>query len=140
MPEEKKEIVIDAKGSVLGRLASFVAKKALQGIPVVVVNSEEAIIIGKPKNILQDYLKRFRFGHGAQKGPIFSRKPEAILRRAIRGMIGRKKTKGRKAFKHVKCYKGVPKKYVGVEKIIISKKEALNFITLGRLSRLIKQK
>lgn len=135
-----KEIVIDAKGSVLGRLASFIAKKALQGNSVIVVNSEKVIIIGKPQDILNDHLKKFSLGKGAQKGPLLSRKPEAILRRAIRGMLGRKKTKGREAFKRVKCYKGMPEKYANVEKIDVFKKEALNFITLEKLSKLIRQK
>ncbi len=138
--QEKKEIVIDAKGAVVGRLSSFAAKKALQGNSVIVVNSEKAIMIGRPKDILEKYLKRYRLGHGVQKGPIYSRRAELILKRAIRGMIGRKKSKGRDAFKRIRCYVGIPEKYVKAEKIIIFKKKALNFITLGKLDKLVRQK
>ncbi|UZE93675.1 MAG: 50S ribosomal protein L13 [Candidatus Pacearchaeota archaeon] len=140
MKEKIKEIIIDAKGAVVGRLSSFAAKKALQGNFIIIVNSEEAIIIGRPKQILESYLKKFRLGRGVQKGPLFPRKSEAMLRRAIRGMIGWKKTKGREAFKRVKCYEGMPEKYTNDEKISVFKREALNFITLGRLSELIRQK
>jgi len=136
----ERQIVIDAENSVVGRLSSFAAKKALEGNQIIVLNSEKAIFVGKPKDILEKYLKRFRLGHGVQKGPLYPRKPEMILRRAIRGMIGRKKTKGRNAFKRVKCFVGIPEKYKNAEKISVAKKRVLNFITLRELSKLIKQK
>ena len=137
-----EKIIIDAEGTVLGRLASFVAKKALQGDEVVILNSEKAIITGKKKDILQDYLKKLRLGHGVQKGPLFSRKASLIFKRAIRGMIGRKKTKGREALRRVRCYEGIPEKYSKTEKMSSEKfqKQALNFITLEELSKLIQQK
>lgn len=134
-----KEIVIDATNNSLGRLATFAAKQISQGNKVAVVNIEKAIIIGKPKNILQDYLHRYRLGHGAQKGPILSRTPTAICRRAIRGMINWKKAKGKQAFRLVKCYEGVPKNYEKAEKFSFPKR-GINFITLGELCKLIKQK
>lgn len=134
----KKEIVIDATNSSLGRLAAFAAKQALHGNKVAVVNTEKIIIIGKPKKILQDYLHKFRLGHGAQKGPILSRNPIAICRRAVRGMVGWKKTRGKEAFKLVKCYKGIPIQYKESEKTGFPKR-AVNFITLEKLCKLIKQ-
>ena len=136
----KREIVIDAKGSVVGRLATFAAKKALQGNNIIIVNSEEAIIIGRPREILKKYTKRFALGRSVQKGPLYPRKSEHILRRAIRGMIGIKKSRGREAFKRVKCYVGVPEKYEKAEQLVMFKKESPNFITLKRLSYLIRQK
>ncbi len=138
--KEEKEIVIDAQGMVLGRLASFAAKKALQGKKIIIINSEKAIITGRPKDILSKYLKKTELGRGVQKGPIILRAPEEIARRAIRGMVGRKKTRGREAFRKIKCYKGMPEDYTKkeIEKIQISKKTPLNFITLEELSKLIK--
>jgi len=92
---KKKEtgikIIIDAKGAILGRLSSFVSKKALQGNKIIVVNAQEAIIIGKQKVILEKYLKRTRLGHGAQKGPLFPRTALGIVKRSIRGMTRRKR-------------------------------------------------
>ncbi|MCX8194464.1 MAG: 50S ribosomal protein L13 [Candidatus Pacearchaeota archaeon] len=135
-----KEIIIDATGAIVGRLSSFAAKKALQGEKVVIVNSGEAIISGRKADILKDYLHRLRLGRAAQKGPLFSRKPEQILRRAIRGMINRKSSRGREAFKRVKCYVDTPEQYASSNKISIEKKEPTNFITLNELSKLIRQK
>ncbi|HDH44680.1 MAG TPA: 50S ribosomal protein L13, partial [Thermococcus sp.] len=37
--------VIDATGAVLGRLASIVAKRLLNGEEIAIVNSEKAIIV-----------------------------------------------------------------------------------------------
>lgn len=134
-----KEIVIDANNTALGRLASFAAKQALQGNSITIVNAEKAIIIGKPKKILERYLEKSRLGHGAQKGPIFSIKSDAIVRRAIRGMLGRKKARGREAFKKIRCYESMPEKYAGAEKLTF-KKDALNFITIESLVKSIRQK
>lgn len=133
--ENKEEIIIDATDAVLGRLATFAAKQARSGKKVVVVNSEKAKIIGNPKIIVEKYLARLRLGHGAQKGPIISRRPTALLRRAIRGMIERKRTTGREAFKNIRCYEGIPKEFEKKEKIKLEKREAIKFITLEKLSK-----
>lgn len=132
------EVVIDAKGGVLGRIASFAAKQALKGKKVIIVNAEKAIIIGKPKKILEHYLAKFRRGT-PNKGPFYSRTVIGIFKRTIRGMIAWKKAHGREAFKRIKCYKSMPKEYEGKEKLSFEKK-ATNFITLGELSKLIRQK
>ena len=63
------EIIVDAENSVVGRLGSFVAKKALQGNKVTVVNSEKAIIIGKKDIVINRYIERRQLGKGVQKGP-----------------------------------------------------------------------
>lgn len=132
---EKEEIIIDGADAILGRLASFAAKQARSGKKVVVVNSDKVKIVGDPKIIVEDYLARIRLGHGTQKGPIISRKPAALLRRAIRGMIERKRTTGREAFKNIKCYEGLPKEFEKKEKIKLEKQEAIKFITLEKLSK-----
>lgn len=136
---KQKEVIIDAANSSLGRFATFAAKKALEGERVVVVNAEKAFVIGKPKVILEHYLHRFRRGHGVQKGPIPSRTPVDMCRRAIRGMVGWKKTRGREAYKLVRCYTGIPKQYEKSEKINFPK-IAINFLTLDKLCKLINQK
>ena len=43
--------IIDGKNAILGRMASYVAKEALKGEEVVVVNCEEVIITGNKKDI-----------------------------------------------------------------------------------------
>ncbi len=106
-----EEIVINADGLVLGRLASYAAKQALLGKNVIVVNCEKAIISGNKKNILAKYISRLQKGRGWQKGPYWPKSAEMLLRRTIRGMLPWKKARGREAYKRIKCYKGIPKEY-----------------------------
>jgi len=134
------EILIDAKNSVVGRIAGFAAKKALQGNKVVIVNSEKALITGDPKKILTRYLEKTRLGHIVQKGPNLPRRSEMILKRIIRGMLPYKKAKGKEAYKNIKCILGVPEKYVKAEKLTFNKIIKTKSITLEKLSKIIRQK
>jgi len=134
-------LVIDATGSVVGRLSAYVAKQALLGKNVFVVNSEKAIISGDKRNILAKYLERKQKGRGWPKGPYWPKDAERLLRRIIRGMLPWKRTRGREAFKRVKCYKGIPLEFEGKAIQLEAKglkKEFLNFITLGQLENLLK--
>ena len=71
--------IIDGTEAVLGRLASYASKQALQGEEIVVVNCEKVIITGKRKSIEKDFdEKRSRVG-SSQKGPKISRLPERIV-------------------------------------------------------------
>ncbi|TAL55726.1 MAG: 50S ribosomal protein L13, partial [Nanoarchaeota archaeon] len=53
------DTIIDAKDSVLGRVATFAAKKALLGDNVIVVNADKAYISGDKHKIILDYKDRF---------------------------------------------------------------------------------
>ena len=55
----KKLVVVDAKGHLAGRLASYVAKEALNGQKITIVRCEKTLISGskyrnklKPNNLL----------------------------------------------------------------------------------------
>ena len=135
-----EKIIIDAENAVLGRLATFAAKKALQGYQVAVVNSEKAIIIGEPKVILAKFVKRLSLGRGVQKGPIFKKKPTEIMRRAIRGMLGFKRARGKAAFKRLRCYEAIPEEYKEAKMVKFEHKKPLNFLTLKKLSSLVRHK
>ena len=55
----EKIIVIDARGHLLGRLASFVAKEALMGQKVLIVRAEDIVISGSfIRNKLKMLIKR----------------------------------------------------------------------------------
>ncbi len=110
-------IIIDGDKAVLGRLASFAAKQALNGEEVVVVNCEEVIISGNKKTIEKEILeKRSRHGH-SQKGPIYSKICEKIVKRTIRGMLPNyRKGRGAQAFKRIRCFNKVPEEYKEKEK------------------------
>src|SRR3989344_4297257 len=120
-------MIINAENLVLGRLATFAAKKAMQGDMVEVVNSEKAIITGRKEDILQRYERKRRRGD-PHHGPYFPIEPERILRRTIRGMIPHKQPKGKEAFKNVKCYKGIPASL---------RDNTMKYMQLGRLAKLI---
>ncbi len=132
-------ILINIGGCVAGRVAAFAAKKALQGNKVIIFNSEKAVIIGKKKDILERYKHKFSLGRDPQKGPHFHRVSDKVMRRIIRGMLPRKKTKGREALKRVLCFRGIPEKFVEKEKEmkIIAKADAINFLTLHDICKLL---
>lgn len=131
------EIIINGEGCVLGRLASYVAKEALKGNKIIVVNSEKIIITGKKQNILERYLQKRRRGGDIMRGPFFPSDPEKILKRTIRGMLPYKQEKGRKALKRVKCYVGIPNEFKDKKFLELEKKKG---ISLEEISKLIKGK
>ncbi len=132
---ENQQIVIDATDAVLGRLASFIAKEALLGKRVAVINSENAIIKGNKENILEDYQRKR--ARGSIKGPIFPSSPEMIFKRTLRGMLSHRKGRGLSALKRVKFFKSTPSQYADSKKIKLPSQKGANFLTLGELSRIV---
>ncbi len=111
-------IIIDGKDAILGRMAAYVAREALKGEEIAIVNCEQIVITGNKQFIkagLEE--KRGRVG-STEKGPKVSRTSEKIVKRAIRGMLPNYRTgRGRDAFKRIKCYVGVPKEFESGKKI-----------------------
>lgn len=130
-------IVIDANGLILGRLSSTIAKKLLNGDEIVIINAEKSIITGKKKMVFEEYRKMREISH-KRKGPHYPRQPDMILKRTIRGMIPYQSPHGRKAYKNLKVYIGIPKEFEGKKTQTI--KEALSetvnqFVKLGEVSQ-----
>ncbi len=134
----EKAIIIDAKGLILGRMSSIVAKRLLQGETIVVLNSEKAAISGKRLQIVKDAKSFLEVGH-PRKGPYHPRRPDRIVRRTIRGMLPWKKPKGRQAYKRLKVYLGAPKEFDGkeIQSILDASAEKLKspYITVGELAK-----
>ncbi len=128
------EIVIDAEGAVLGRMATYAAKQSLLGNKVTVVNCEKAIITGNKRALQEVYLNKRKRGGTSQKGPYFSKLPDRIVRRTIRGMLPWKNTAGKEAFKRVMCYVGVPDSYAGKEKVSFKTEINSPHMTIGEIS------
>lgn len=120
--------IIDGTGAILGRLASYVAKEALKGEEIVILNCEEVIISGNKKSIKADFQRRrSRVGH-SQKGPKLKKTSERMVKRAIRGMLPEHRFgRGRIAFKRIKCYKGIPKEFEEGKKIKAGKEKPIKF-------------
>jgi large subunit ribosomal protein L13 len=134
---ETKMIIYDADNQILGRLCSVIAKKLLEGEKVAVVNSEKAVLAGNSKSKQEFYLKKYHRGD-ALKGPFFPKQPDLILRRTVRGMIPWDRNKGRKAYKNLKVFIGLPdefknKKLERIEGADASKLKG-SYTTLGNIS------
>merc|ERR1712093_588224 len=102
MPFEKL-VVIDGRGHLMGRLASFVAKEALLGQKVVVVRCEELVISGSfIRNKLKLLMKRNkRMNTNPKKGPFHHRSPADMFLRVVRGMLPHKHYRGSAAFQRL---------------------------------------
>ncbi|MEM4593785.1 MAG: uL13 family ribosomal protein, partial [Zestosphaera sp.] len=51
--EARREIVIDAEGAILGRLASRIAQLLKEGYEVYVVNAEKAVVSGEKQRVIE---------------------------------------------------------------------------------------
>jgi large subunit ribosomal protein L13 len=102
-----KMIVIDATDLILGKLSAHVAKQALLGETINIVNAEKAVITGNPDTTMKAQMRKRIMG-APLIGPYYPRMPERIVKRTIRGMIPYKKPRGKEAFARIKCYAGVP--------------------------------
>ncbi|MEM1586817.1 MAG: 50S ribosomal protein L13 [Candidatus Bathyarchaeia archaeon] len=140
-PMDERTKIIDAAGLILGRMASIVAKRLLNGEKIIIVNAEKAVISGDKYMIIEQYHDYLQRGH-LEKGPLHPRRPDRIVRRAIRGMLPYKRPRGRDALNRLKVYMGVPAELRGkpVETINEASASKLKgrYITVLELSQHIK--
>jgi large subunit ribosomal protein L13 len=99
--------LINADGLILGRMASKVAKKLLNGEEVIIVNAEKSVLSGKKKSKVAE-AKEFLEVGAPMRGPFHSRRPDRIVRKTVRGMLPFKQPKGKNAYKKLKVFMGVP--------------------------------
>ncbi len=130
--------VINAEDLILGRLASVVAKRAMEGEEIALVNVEKVVITGTRKRVTGVYLQKRQRG-SKEGGPFFPRRPDAIMKRTIRGMLPYKRQPGREAFQRVKAYVGVPKQFREspmeiVEEVHVSRLSSSRYVTLESIS------
>ena len=106
--------LLDAKDKILGRFASQVAKKALLGHNIVVINAKDAIISGNKENIHQKYLARLnvKTATNPRRGPFWPRRPDVLMKNIIKKMLPRKAFRGKDAINRVHVYIGeIPARY-----------------------------
>lgn len=133
-------MIIDGDRTALGRLASKVAKMALEGEDVIILNANNIYVTGNKNSIRDKYMNRIEVGT-TSKGPFVQKTVEGIVRSAIRGMIGRNKKRGKDALKRIKVFAGVPDEYKGKEMASIEKinmEKPIKKLTVGELSKLLK--
>lgn len=139
-----REIVVNAEGAVVGRLASKVAKLLLNGYRVYVVNIEKAVITGRKKRVLEDFTKRLWIKSNVnprRHGPFKPRSPEGIFRRVVRGMLPRRKPRGKEAFRRLRVYRGIPENLSGKEITVFEdtlyRENPYGYVTLYEIARYI---
>lgn len=130
--------VIDAEGLRLGRLASIVAKRTLEGEEIAIVNAELCVVSGSRARIIADYDHKRKRG-SREGGPFYPRRPDHILKRTIRGMVPYKRKRGSEALELVKVYVGVPEEFQDAEREVLEQAHidglsTPKFITLGEVS------
>jgi len=138
MAEQPEPTIIDASGLILGRMASVVAKRLLMGERIILINAEKAVISGKKGSIVREAKRMLEIGHPG-KGPLHPRRPDRIVHRTIRGMLPRKKPRGREALRRLRVYIGVPEELRGKEAQTIPEARAdklrCHYRSVGELAR-----
>ncbi len=121
-------------------MASKVAKDALLGEEVAVVNCEKIIISGNKFVTFAREKQKVDRGGYPLKSQKYSRMPDRFVRRTIRGMLPWKTARGKEAFKHIMCYMGIPHDLAGKELITIkeasaSKLQNMKYVTMGNVCK-----
>lgn len=136
---QEKYTVINAEDTIIGRLASHVAKRLLLGEQIIIINAEKGLISGNPGSIAERYLRLYHIKTRSNplKGPFYPRKPDQILKRTIRGMLPYRKSKGKEAFKRLKVFTDFPNVFQNQQIELIESTKKNNpkspYITLGEL-------
>ena len=130
--------IIDGKDLLLGRVCSYVAKAALMGEDIKIINCEKLVVSGQKKKVLaNEKVRRSRKSYPL-KSAKFSKLADKYVKRTVRGMLPYKKERGLLAFKKIMCYVGVPSEFAdqkaeSVAGAEISKLPTLNYIRVEEI-------
>lgn len=132
--------IFDAENMVVGRLGTKVAKAAILGERVIIVNAEKAIITGDRRTVIEAFKEKhkIRTSYQPKKGPFHESRPDKMVRKMIRGMLPWPKPRGKEAYKRIHVYLGIPDEYAEQEKIVLEKARyrslTRKYITVAELS------
>ena len=134
-------MIIDATNLVLGRMSTHIAKAALLGNKVEIVNCQGAVVTGNKQDIIEDYTARTKRGEPFH-GPFYPRKEDMLVRRSIRGMMPWKTARGKLAYKNILCYIGIPehlkdKKAETIKEANISNVKKAKYLSIGEICKYI---
>ena len=134
----KTAAIIDADMLILGRMASKIAKRLLNGEEIIIVNAEKAVISGRKKTKVNEARTFLEVG-GVNRGPFHYRRPDRIVRKAVKGMLPIRQPKGKNAYKRLKAFIGIPdelkKQKVETVEEAQAKKLTCSYFTVGQLAR-----
>ena len=142
----EKELVIDGRAHLLGRLASIVAKELLNGQRVVVVRCEAIMKSGslfRNKTKFHEYLQYRKNSNPRRGGAFHFRSPARMFFKAVRGMLKHKTKRGTEALGRLKVFEGIPFPYDHKKRMVIPDalkalrlKYFRKFCVLGDLAKL----
>jgi large subunit ribosomal protein L13 len=130
--------VINADGLILGRMASKIAKRLLEGEQVVIVNAEKAVLSGRRRSRVGE-AKEFLDVGGVGRGPFHYRRPDRIVRKAVKGMLPIRQPKGLQAYRRLQVFIGVPDNLEGQKMGTLAEARANRltcpYFTVGELAK-----
>ena len=134
LAEFDADLVVDARDCILGRVASNVAERALDGERIAVVNAERTVVTGSEEDVVGTYRKRTELG--SDRGPVYPKRPDGIAKRAIRWMLPYKSKRGREALENVRVYVGDPfdDEPEVLEGTSLDRLSNIRFVQLGEVS------
>lgn len=140
--QTKEEIVVvDANNQILGRMSTKIVKLLEQGKKVAVINAEKAVISGPKQRVVAGYKLLFSVRtlfNPYKQGIRRPRNPINIVKRTIRGMLPKNQL-GRKMYKNLKVYIGVPQELKDKQTIRFPEADVSRlkgkYITVGELAK-----
>lgn len=142
----EKEIIVDGRGHLLGRLASTVAKELLSGQRVVIVRCDQLLRSG---SLFRNKLKYGEFlglgnNSNPRKGQFHFRAPSRIFWRTVRGMLPHKSARGAAALGRMKVFDGIPFPYDMKRRLVVPQalkiarlRDNRKYCKLGDLAQLV---
>merc|ERR1712216_615534 len=126
----EKEVVIDGRGHMVGRLASKVAKEILRGQRVVVVRCEGLNLSGSQFRNNIKYHEFLNKANNTNPRRNFKhyKSPSRMFWRSLRGMLPHKSPRGKAALDRLKVFEGVPFPYDHQRRMVVP--EALKVLRM----------
>jgi large subunit ribosomal protein L13Ae len=139
----EKEVVIDGRGHLLGRLASYVAKDLLSGQRIVVVRCEEILksaSLFRSKMYRQETMGK-HINTNRRRGHKHWKAPSRIFWKVVRGMLPHKEAIGAAALGRLRVFEGIPFPYDHKKRMVVPDalkclrmKPSRPFCNLGKLA------
>merc|ERR1719465_107877 len=126
----EKEIIVDGRGHLVGRLASKVAKEILRGQKIVVVRCEQLVLSGslfRNKLNFHEFLRKACNTNPRRQFKHF-RSPSRMFWRSLRGMLPHKTSRGKAALQRLKVFEGIPYPYDMRKRMVVP--EALKAVRI----------
>ena len=134
-------VLINADGLIVGRLSSLVARKLLEGDEVTIINAEKAILTGSKAMTFREYRHAYERG-SKEHGPYYPKRPDAIIKRTIRGMLPYTTQRGKDSMARLRIFIGTPTELAGqpaetLEQASVNRLSSYKYMQLGELSKLL---